>query len=391
MRYKNFRAAYTDITHLFKRDARVVPPNTWQGVDVSKKPEMATRELEDLFFGFPIETEDLAYHRTMIGPNLPWADDHFEKDRVSGEPLNPGLTWKQWPYALKADGFRTIKRTELPERDWAYLAAMIDGDGCITLHQRNSSESTVRPRIQISQKDHSFIKYLGKRYPFGQVSFTRERTIELNNHTYETNPGVWQVTRKEDVRWALQNLLPYLVLKQQKAMDALEVLEGRPEHHSEKEARSLLSDPLFNHSYAERYWPKHAGGSTDVRRGIRYNYGDLNDVVNLLVKNPGTRNAYLPVWSFEDTGVVHGGRTPCTIGYLFRMRENRLSVFYDIRSCDFVRHFKDDVYLTIRLLLWVLQQLRTRDPRWDQVKPGTFQMHIGSFHIFENDWRGAIG
>lgn len=273
MRYQNFRAAYSDLTMLFKREANVVPPTTWQSVDVSSKPEMATRELEDMFFGFPIKTENLDYHRTMIGPNLPWADDHFEKDRVSGEPLNPGLTWAQWPYALKADGFRN----------------------------------------EHGQFNHSYAERYWSKYA---------------------------------------NTVP----------------DGQIKEHFE----------LLNESYSER-------------EGIRYKYGDLSDVVNLLVRNPGTRNAYLPVWFPEDTGVVHGGRTPCTIGYLFRMRENRLSVFYDIRSCDFVRHFKDDVYLTIRLLIWVLERCREKDNRWDRVDPGMFTMHIGSFHIFENDWRGVIG
>lgn len=288
---RNFRIAYGNVLEAFRKSSVIVNTGTWQGIDVSKKLEMMTYELEDYVFTFPIGTEDLAYHRAQVGPNLPWADDHFEKDRVSGEPLNPGKTWAQWPYALKADSFR--------------------------------------------------------------------------------------------------------------------------DEHGQ-----------FNHTYAERYWPKLAGktdqgelggtcydpeymGSTtnpsdgkyfairnsreSCRTGIRYAYGDLNDVVDLIVKNPMTRNAYMPVWFPEDTGVVHGGRTPCSIGYLFRMRNDRLSIFYDIRSCDFKRHFQDDVYLTVRLLLWVLDQCRVRDERWKTVIPGDFTMHIGSFHIFKADWQGIMG
>lgn len=283
MKHKNFRSVYSMAQIDFKTKSHLMPAHVWQGVDVSSKPEMATHELEDYYFQFPIGTEALAYHRSQIGPNLPWADRHFELDRVSGEPLNPGVTWQGWPYALKADGFR-------------------DENG------------------------------------------------------------------------------------------------------------------QFNHSYSERYWPKLAGktpggsfrgtifdetcgdyqGSQRAREfetnyGIRYAYGDLSDVINLLVKNPLTRNAYLPVWFPEDTGVIHGGRTPCSIGYLFRMRNNRLSVFYDIRSCDFIRHFQDDVYLTVRLLLWVLAQCREKDSRWDAIRPGAFTMHIGSFHVFAADWQRVMG
>jgi hypothetical protein len=57
-----------------------------------------------------------------------------------------------------------------------------------------------------------------------------------------------------------------------------------------------------------------------------------------------------------------------------------------MRSCDFIRHFRDDVYLTIRLLLWVLDRLREVDnENWKDVSPGTFRMHITSLHMFKQD------
>jgi len=163
----------------------------------------------------------------------------------------------------------------------------------------------------------------------------------------------------------------------------------------------------FNHNYMERYWPKHAhvveeptAGSADYRsrfkdyfqtgkvstmQGIMYEYGDLKDVVDLMIDDPLTRQAYLPVWFPEDTG---GGdkRAPCTIGYHFLMRNDRLSVNYHIRSCDFVKHFRNDLYLTARLVIWVLRQLQSRDARWKEVSVGDFIMQIGSLHSFRPDW-----
>lgn len=294
MHFHNFRAAYGSIVQEFRSNSELVPAHIWQGVDVSSKPEMATHELEDYIFSFPLATEVLEYHRAQIGPNLPWADRHFELDRVSGEPLNPGLTWQEWPYALKADSFRDKKgqfNHSYAERYWPKLAGI-----------------TTAGRIKKSRFDDEFREY------------------------------------------------------------------GQPSPRVESGE---------SHAKLNR--------SEETRQGIRYEYGDLADVVDLLVRNPLTRNAYLPVWYPEDTGVVHGGRTPCSIGYLFRMRQNKLSVFYDIRSCDFVRHFQDDVYLTVRLLLWVLAQARSKDKKWDAIKPGTFTMHIGSFHIFANDWQRVMG
>lgn len=171
---------------------------------------------------------------------------------------------------------------------------------------------------------------------------------------------------------------------------------------------------MFNHNYMERYWPKYAGlfdvptanaadwevVAQDVwghksqppqaHHGIMYDYGDLGDVVKLLCDDPYTRQAYLPIWFPEDTG---GGskRAPCTIGYHFLMREGRLDINYHIRSCDFVRHFRDDLYLTVRLLMWVLEACRTCNSDWRDVTPGLFIMQIGSLHLFRNDYHMLYG
>lgn len=163
----------------------------------------------------------------------------------------------------------------------------------------------------------------------------------------------------------------------------------------------------FNHNYMERYWPRFAGqvleptkdaqewrkGFSSLHRGIKptpnkgifYEYGQLIDVVDLLAGDPYTRQAYLPVWFPEDTG---GGskRAPCTIGYHFLMRDGKLDINYHIRSCDLYKHFRNDLYLTVRLLLWVLDKARSRNPDFKEVKPGHFLMQIGSLHLFKPDW-----
>lgn len=148
----------------------------------------------------------------------------------------------------------------------------------------------------------------------------------------------------------------------------------------------------FSHTYPERFWPKHANHDEfgddpccyDSHWGIRFQYGDLNDVVRRLVKSPLTRQAYLPVWFPEDTGAPDGERVPCTIGYHFLIREGRLNVSYTIRACDFMRHFKDDVYMAIRLAQWVRDQVEAELSE-GKMDMGELTMHIGSFHIFNGD------
>lgn len=137
-----------------------------------------------------------------------------------------------------------------------------------------------------------------------------------------------------------------------------------------------------SHTYMERIWTK-------PLEGIRYEYGNLMDVVNLLEREPYTRQAFLPLWFPEDTGAVHGERVPCSLGYHFMLRNGELHIFYPIRSCDLYRHFQDDIYMACRLLLWVLEELQSRELNrdiWRKARPGKLRMDIFSLHIFQAEY-----
>lgn len=180
--------------------------------------------------------------------------------------------------------------------------------------------------------------------------------------------------------------------------------------HDKSAATFLNSAGQFNHNYMERYWPRRAGQSLTASRtidefikghdmysrlaptaeslphhGIRGEYGDLYGVVDLLYKDPLTRQAYLPIFFPEDTGIGDGGRKPCTLGYQWILRNDRLHTFYPMRSCDFRRHWADDIYLTLSLTEWVLGRLRGLSGFWDKVLIGSLSMHCTSLHMFIND------
>lgn len=165
---------------------------------------------------------------------------------------------------------------------------------------------------------------------------------------------------------------------------------------------------IFNHNYMERFWPRYAGrvdmptrtsaefysllGDHPVeRRGIRERYGDLSDVITKLVREPTTRQAILPIYFPEDTAVIEG-RQPCTMYYHFVMDDNkRMDLVYPMRSCDFIRHWADDVYMAIRLLLWVISEARRGNHYFLDVRPGQFVMHIANLHMFRNDHLKVFG
>lgn len=169
-------------------------------------------------------------------------------------------------------------------------------------------------------------------------------------------------------------------------------------------ARFLDDRGMFNHNYMERFWPRLAGlvesptrnrdefiqkysaQPVSENRGIRGLYGDLNSLVNLLRSDPLTRQAYLPMFFPEDTGDANPGRKPCTLGYQFIRRDNLLHVYYPMRSCDFYRHWGDDVYMAVRLAMWVLERVKRDSPDWDGVELGSYHMHCTSLHMFMNDY-----
>jgi len=143
-------------------------------------------------------------------------------------------------------------------------------------------------------------------------------------------------------------------------------------------------------TYQERFWPKYADATPEARKsfeklgdvwngGIRYDLGDLDDVIRQLSENQLTRQAYLPIFFPEDTGAVHKQRIPCTLGYLFNIYNGKLHCTYYIRSCDAFRHFRNDIYLTMRLMDHIRTKINTRLPL------GDLHMHIAHFHVFEND------
>jgi thymidylate synthase len=257
-RAQTFYQVCRNIHLKFVRDeGKPAVARTWQGLDVTERPEMIAHELYDVSIELGIRdtVEDWA---AQVKPNLPWAEEHFQ-ERISGIPLNPPPSNENWPYAKAAN--KEFKK--------------------------------------------------GKK---------------------------------------------------------------------------------FSHTYPERFWPKKAktywgqDGQGIMRewpmRGIRFDYGDLADVVDLLSRDPYTRQAYLPVWFPEDTGVHHGERVPCTLGYHLRWRHGTLDIVYYIRSCDFRRHFADDVYMAGRLAQWVAERM---EERGHYTRVGNLVMHISSLHVFAGD------
>ena len=147
---------------------------------------------------------------------------------------------------------------------------------------------------------------------------------------------------------------------------------------------SEFKEETFSHTYQERFWPKEAKlKGLNLVQGIRFDYGDYDDVVKQLGENPLTRQAYLPIFFPEDTGAKNNIRVPCTLGYLFEIIDGKLNITYYIRSCDIFRHFRNDVYLAGRLIQHTQCLLYNNYNL--KLEPGILNMKIANLHLFIND------
>lgn len=366
--YPSFDSAISATIENLLDEGQLVDSGTWQGVPTEGKPDLQTFELVDVAWRVPMPNRpgyELIALRDQISPNLPWADLQFA-ERVSRNPQNPDPSYSQWPWhGPGSDRALTHTEPDIDERDWAGLAWFIDGEGCITHTGGRSRHNVI---IRITQKDKGFLHHIASKFHgVGRLNTLRERG--------EYRCEQWSIQRKAELRWVLSHIIPYLDLKRDKAVEALSLIEQRPPRHNDI---SMTPQPKFTHSYSERFWPPRGFG-------IRYPFGNLDDVVDLLLEHPHTRQAYMPIFGQEDIG-ARPGRIPCTLGYFFMVRRRLLHSWYEIRSCDAVRHLRDDIYMAARLQLWVLEELRRRDNHhWDTVELGNFTFHAYSFHAHRGD------
>jgi len=215
---------------------------------------------------------------------------------------------------------------------------------------------------------------------------SRFRMIEILNHSFTC-------TMPETVKELAEQICPNLPWADDHFSERVSglPLNPPPSHNwwpfAQKGNEEFGGTTKFSHTYPERIWPRYAGSEPNsIMEGIRFEYGDFGSVIDLLEKEPFTRQAFLPIWFPEDTGGANGERVPCSIGYHFIRRHDYLHVVYYIRSCDFFRHFRDDIYLCGRKVFWLIEQLAKRDPAtWKGVKPGMLTMHITSLHAFANE------
>ncbi len=106
-------------------------------------------------------------------------------------------------------------------------------------------------------------------------------------------------------------------------------------------------------------------------------------VVSALERDINTRRAFLPIFDRQlDDQDCFCERIPCSLGYWFYYRQNKLNMTYLQRSADWSEHFNND--------LWLANSLQVEVARRLKVESGTFSHWIGSLHVFKKDVAGTF-
>lgn len=128
----------------------------------------------------------------------------------------------------------------------------------------------------------------------------------------------------------------------------------------------FLHEGKFAYTYAERLAPQ------------------LGIFIEELKKHPDSRQLYISIWDkgIDPSNLGGASRVPCSLGYLLQYRGAQLHITYFMRSCDFVTHYHNDVYLAVKLMEYIAQQAG--------VEPGNFTHYIGSLHVYAKDVQGVF-
>ncbi len=102
------------------------------------------------------------------------------------------------------------------ETELAYLAGILDGEGCLCIHHRtNRGRLSHAANISVVNTNARLIRWIQKRFGGG----TRLR--EWNNGKYKDS-WTWSLCGGAEITAVLTAILPYLVIKQEQAELILE-------------------------------------------------------------------------------------------------------------------------------------------------------------------------
>lgn len=114
----------------------------------------------------------------------------------------------------------------------------------------------------------------------------------------------------------------------------------------------------------------------------------LSYVCDVLSDDHDTRQAVIEVWRPNPRP---GRDIPCTLSYQFIAREGRLHCVQSMRSSDVWLGYPYDAFNAAMLTAYIIVLLRERKERGRKdLEMGDHTLVVGSQHVYEPQWEGAI-
>lgn len=108
------------------------------------------------------------------------------------------------------------------DTDWAYLAGLIDGEGCIRNHV--SGHGHINGNLRVYQRAPEVLQWIVDTF---EVGYLRKRP---NQELW-----VYHLQRRFQLKWLLEGVLPYLIVKRKQAELILELIESKGTKYQHKE------------------------------------------------------------------------------------------------------------------------------------------------------------
>lgn len=106
----------------------------------------------------------------------------------------------------------------------------------------------------------------------------------------------------------------------------------------------------------------------------------LPKLIDLLKHDPKTRQAVVGLWEPRDLGVI-AKDIPCTVGWQFMIRDNKLHMIVFMRSNDIWLGMPYDIFVNTCIQRLIADELG--------IETGSYTHHTGSLHLYERNIRAA--
>lgn len=207
---------------------------------------------------------------------------------------------------------------------------------------------------------------------------------ELNEMGVVIDSNQWQGKLRNDV---VKELICYSYgikeITTEKINEVIKILVLNNHYISTEISDRIMDDlnPGNSYKYREDVWKEHLRNDKfDYTYSERIGLKSFHRIINQIKDESSSRRLLIPIYdpSIDLKAELEHKRIPCSMYYQLLIRNDRIHLIYNMRSCDYITHFMYDVILACKLIPLICYAV----PRY---RPGNFYHVIGSFHEFERN------